>query len=36
MLRVIDEARPKFVVWENVKGAIYTGGLKYICGIIYT
>ena len=27
MLRVIEEARPKFVVWENVKGAIYTGGL---------
>jgi len=30
MLRVIEEARPKFVVWENVKGAIYTGGLTEV------
>ncbi len=34
MLRVIDEAKPKFVVWENVKGAIYTGGLsEVLCGL---
>jgi len=30
MLRVIKESRPKFVVWENVKGAIYTGGLTEV------
>jgi DNA (cytosine-5)-methyltransferase 1 len=30
MLRVINEARPKYVVWENVKGAIYTGGLREV------
>jgi DNA (cytosine-5)-methyltransferase 1 len=30
MLRVIDEAKPRFVVWENVKGAFYTGGLAEV------
>jgi DNA (cytosine-5)-methyltransferase 1 len=30
MLRVIDEAKPRFVVWENVKGAFYTGGLTEV------
>ncbi|MEE3716977.1 DNA cytosine methyltransferase [Tumidithrix elongata RA019] len=30
MLRVIDEAKPKFVIWENVKGAVYTGGLPEV------
>jgi len=30
MLRVIDEAKPKYVIWENVKGAIYTGGLTKV------
>jgi len=30
MLRVIGECRPKYVVWENVKGAIYTGGLAEV------
>jgi DNA (cytosine-5)-methyltransferase 1 len=27
MLRVIEEAKPNFVIWENVKGAISTGAL---------
>jgi DNA (cytosine-5)-methyltransferase 1 len=27
MLRVIEAAKPRFVIWENVKGAFYTGGL---------
>ncbi len=30
MLRVVRECRPKYVVWENVKGAIYTGGLAEV------
>jgi DNA (cytosine-5)-methyltransferase 1 len=30
MLRVIDEAKPNFVIWENVKGAFYTGGLAEV------
>jgi len=30
MLRVVSEAKPKYVVWENVKGAIYTGGLTEV------
>jgi DNA (cytosine-5)-methyltransferase 1 len=30
MLRVVSEAKPKFVVWENVKGAIYTNGLREV------
>ncbi|NKB18116.1 MAG: DNA cytosine methyltransferase [Pseudanabaena sp. CRU_2_10] len=30
MLRVIDEAKPRFVIWENVKGAFYTGGLTEV------
>jgi DNA (cytosine-5)-methyltransferase 1 len=35
MLRVIDEAKPKFVVWENVFGAIYTGGLTTVLYGLY-
>lgn len=27
MLRVIEEAKPNFVIWENVTGAISTGAL---------
>ena len=27
MLRVIEEAKPNFVIWENVQGAISTGAL---------
>jgi DNA (cytosine-5)-methyltransferase 1 len=27
MLRIIEEAKPNFVIWENVKGAISTGAL---------
>jgi DNA (cytosine-5)-methyltransferase 1 len=27
MLRIIEEAKPNFVIWENVKGAIPTGAL---------
>ncbi len=30
MLRVIEEAKPRFVIWENVKGAFYTGGLAEV------
>ncbi len=30
MLRVIEEAKPNFVIWENVKGAFYTGGLAEV------
>jgi DNA (cytosine-5)-methyltransferase 1 len=30
MLRVIKEAKPRFVIWENVKGAFYTGGLTEV------
>jgi DNA (cytosine-5)-methyltransferase 1 len=30
MLRVIDEAKPRYIVWENVFGAIYTGGLSEV------
>ncbi|WP_019499014.1 DNA cytosine methyltransferase [Pseudanabaena sp. PCC 6802] len=30
MLRVIEEAKPRFVIWENVKGAFYTGGLSEV------
>ncbi|AFY73595.1 DNA-methyltransferase Dcm [Synechococcus sp. PCC 7502] len=30
MLPVIKECRPKYVVWENVKGAIYAGGLAEV------
>ncbi|WP_019500870.1 DNA cytosine methyltransferase [Pseudanabaena sp. PCC 6802] len=30
MLRVIEEAKPRFVIWENVKGAFYTGGLTKV------
>jgi len=34
MLRVIDEAKPKYILWENVKGAIYTKGLaEVLCGL---
>jgi DNA (cytosine-5)-methyltransferase 1 len=30
MLRVIKECKPKYIIWENVKGAIYTGGLTEV------
>jgi DNA (cytosine-5)-methyltransferase 1 len=30
MLRIIKEAKPNFVIWENVKGAISTGGLHAV------
>jgi DNA (cytosine-5)-methyltransferase 1 len=30
MLRVIQECRPKYLIWENVKGAIYTEGLAEV------
>jgi len=34
MLRVINEAKPKYILWENVKGAIYTKGLaEVLCGL---
>lgn len=30
MLRIVREAKPKYLIWENVKGAIYTGGLAEV------
>jgi len=30
MLRVIKECKPKYIIWENVKGAIYMGGLTEV------
>ena len=30
MLRVINEVKPRFVVWENVRGSVSAGGLKEV------
>ena len=35
MLRVINKAKPRFVVWENVRGSISTGGLREVLRGLY-
>jgi DNA (cytosine-5)-methyltransferase 1 len=35
MLRVIEEAKPKYVIWENVFGAIHTNGLATVLQGLY-
>jgi DNA (cytosine-5)-methyltransferase 1 len=35
MLRVIDTAQPRFVVWENVRGSHSSGGLPIVCECLH-
>jgi len=35
MLRIINAAQPRFVVWENVRGSHSSGGLQVVCECLY-